>query len=109
MTPEGYKDLPPEIVEAGRVPLTGIVHPLTPRVFVWELFLPECESRLWPEETGGATTLARIKEICVRVRMNKQRDSDIVPELARVLKPEKRRLQQRMHQAITAMLDVVYA
>jgi hypothetical protein len=94
---------PVEIAEAG-VELTGIIHPLTARVWIWSRIAPKqlVRSRGWPLETGGEETLQ------AALLLGQQDGPDADDKLAALLVPEKRRLQQAMSEASHRMLAVAY-
>lgn len=101
--------IPVEVAEAGSVLLTAIVHSLTPRVWVWQHFLPPEQFRRWPSDTGGEKTLAEILGVCEReARQNDRLKDEICEDLVRLLEPERKRLQHEMGKAIRRMVQLVY-
>jgi len=96
--------IPVEIAEAGVVELTGIIHPLAARAWIWREMARKqlVRSRSWPPETGGEETLQ------AALLLGQQDGPDADEKLAALLLPEKRRLERTMSEAIHRMLDLAY-
>jgi hypothetical protein len=118
-TPEACYHLPPEVAAVGEVELTGVIHPMAPRVWVWTEQLaqsvrdfPTDQPRRWPAETGGDATLHQILEVCgwdgASARPGSPAYDAVENELKTLHQPEKERLQAKMRKAIHGMLDLVY-
>jgi len=113
-TSNGPYRIPPELVRAGSIEITAVIHHLTARIWVWNKFLPRLmanevdeASRKWPAETGGDETLRQIIDVCNR-RTREELSDEIAPDLESLLLPERQRLQGNMKEAIHRMLDLVY-
>jgi hypothetical protein len=64
--------LPQPVLEAGRVALTAMIHPLSPAYDFWAPQSPEVQRHIyWPSESGGLTTLKRIFERCAEMQKPK--------------------------------------
>ena len=105
-TSEGLRRVPPELVLAGSVEITAVIHPLTARTWVWNDILPrqiddspDGSTRMWPTETGGNETLRKIMDVCAQPPY---------ADLDMLLLPERKRLQSNMSVAINRMLDLLY-
>jgi hypothetical protein len=128
-TTMGNYHLPPEILDAGSVELTGVIHPLARgSLGTWDLMLHRHARRhaqdhpeYWPRESGGEATLHRIKEILDRYNAYflaeecADEDEEAWPlerqrleeQLAALVLPEARRLQGQMIAAIHRMLALL--
>jgi hypothetical protein len=102
----------PEAVEAGAVPLTGMIHPFANQPSIWSLLTGWKEARgNWPDESGGDATFARIqarcREICsdpskvVRLR---SADRGIDAVFAELVEPERQRQRRLILGAIERVL-----
>jgi hypothetical protein len=61
--------MPQPVLEAGRVELTAMIHPLSPAYDFWAPQSPEVQRHIyWPSESGGQTTLKRIFERCAEMQ-----------------------------------------
>jgi hypothetical protein len=63
--------------------------------------------RDWPIQTEGDETLRQIREVCLRTTSSEAL-SDVDEELAKIVLPERRRLQKNMTDAINRMLALLY-
>lgn len=105
---------PPEILEAGRVTLTAVIHRHTRSEWLWmnhftyaeEDGFPE-SAFAWPDETGGTDIVHAIRSLLA--------DSDsALPKgdsrhsIEELITPERQRQLREIRRAIDAMLDVVY-
>jgi hypothetical protein len=110
--------LPPEVLDAGSIRLTGVIHRLTAKPWVWLQLLPKNSDPCgWPEEAGGSDTFQKIIARCDAIR-RASTQSDVAEkhpgldgideELTTLLAPERNRLQRQMILAISRMITVVY-
>lgn len=121
--------LPPEVVEAGMVELTAVIHPRARHsVDTWNMMLgihdsayAESRSETWPAESGGKVTLRQITGLIDRlalaweVHRTSESEFDALwtevkrldAELEALVLPEVRRLQAKQTEAINRMLDLV--
>jgi hypothetical protein len=109
--------LPQEVLEAGTIQMTGVIHPLTARPWVWlKRLADDTQLPSWPEETGGADTAREIVDRCQVVEA-KIRHSisaatqgrDAVDEdLNRLLAPERQRLHELMVVAMHRVVALLY-
>ncbi len=119
LTEEREFQLPQEVVDAGTVRLTGVIHRQTSVPWPWASYVKEdAETFGWPEETGGAETLARIIERCRSIADEVERSDsadtqasldEADEELERLLAPERERLRGEMKAAIRRVVDLVYS
>jgi len=110
--------LPQEILDAGTIGMTGVIHPLAARPWVWLNRLGKIDQPLsWPEETGGANTAQKIVARCrlveARTRQSGPTEAQggldaVDEELSGLLSPERRRLQERMVEAMQRVVAVLY-
>lgn len=90
--------LPQPILDAGRVELTAVIHPLSPAYDFWAPRSPEAQRKIhWPSESGGQTTLNKIFKRCVEMRQpeyDKEREERCakVPELLKACRTGKERM-----------------
>lgn len=55
----------PEAIEAGAVPLTGLIHPSANQPRIWSVMATrELVPGIWPEESGGVAAFERIQARC---------------------------------------------
>lgn len=101
---EGWTYIPEEILRAGQIELTRLIHPYSSQPQLWKDCLGSTggEGLQWPEESGGRSTLERI------VKIAQYPSDDAKMELERVLEPERRRQKQLMRLAIERVLDLIY-
>lgn len=119
LTEETEFQLPPEVRDAGTTRITGVVHQMSDRPRVWLRFLKNYPDSLpWPEETGGSETGRKIAARCRTIQMEatqsgkaeEHRDLDAIDEeLALLLAPERRRLQQEMVLTMNRVVSLVFA
>lgn len=117
-TDETEYRLPPEALNAGTARVTGVIHKLTARPWVWLRFLPDnADSVGWPEETGGSATIRRIIARCHTIQKEatqsgaaggKQRLDAIDEQLTTLLAPERSRLQREMVLAMNRLVALLY-
>ena len=108
--------VPKEVLEAGRVQITAIVHRRAASVWFWEMVfsLPERDCD-WPQETDESLAIARIRERCRMVREVFSAETELPilrqadPEIEALLSPERERMQREMIAAMTRMRDLVYS
>ena len=107
---EEYR-LPQDVMDAGTIPLTAVIHDLAPRPIIWEkLFDASGHGSAWPEETGGAQVLNQIIARCRSLLDSGDVSSStsVDGELARLLEPERVRLRNTMADAMRRAVSVVY-
>jgi len=116
----GQVSVPSEILAAGRVVLTGIIHPLASTTWVWKGRAPGVEraSSRWPAETGGPETALKILRILQDTpglgsfETQTGPDSEAMigfhPEIHNLVDPERRRLKRLMEEAIYRVTHIVY-
>jgi len=103
--------VPEEILLAGTVSLTGIVHRYACLLNVWHWrgSPGNLKDSDWPAETGGRATLARILDV---VRLSGQDDSDgreaACRQIDALIDPERQRLRRLMREAVERVLELVY-
>lgn len=110
--------LPYEVLEAGTVLMTGVVHRLAARPWVFlKQIEPTDDPLAWPEETGGPPTARKIMDLCQRLAARE--DMEPVEEaengnaaaeedLGALLEPERRRLEEQMVEAMLRVIALVY-
>lgn len=115
--------VPDEILEAGSVKLTGIIHPIASTVWVWRWYLNHPArsgpaNLKWPPETGGPETVLKILRFLEENPREKGIDDKPDPELHlfgynpeihRLVDPERQRLKKLMEQAIRRVVGLIYA
>lgn len=118
----GFIAVPDEVLDAGSVELTGVIHPLTDCSYEWERYGP-LATRPWPEESGGRAALEGLDEIVERSRNDidgsiggafavqestwqgtPRHAFDVYEHIA----PERGRQRRAAIAAVEAMLDVVF-
>ncbi len=105
---------PPEILEAGRVTLTAVVHRHARSEWLWmnhfnfaeEDGFPE-STFSWPEESGGPRIVHAIRNLLDDSDDAIAKAGSRYP-IEELIAPERQRQLQAIRQAIDAMLDVVY-
>ncbi|MBI1789538.1 MAG: hypothetical protein HYR60_18540 [Acidobacteria bacterium] len=105
--------VPREVLEAGRADITGVVHSQAASVWFWErVFSTARSDPRWPEETGGAETIARIRERQGRVLASPEAEGQNLsaadPEIEALVRPERERMQMEMIAAMKRMRELVY-
>lgn len=118
LTEEREFKVPQEVVDAGTVKLTGVMHRRTSTPWVWLRYVGnDAQTFPWPEETGGAETAARIVDRCRSIVAevessnspdNKAKLDETDEELETLLAPERERLRAEIVTAIQAVVDLVY-
>lgn len=119
-TAHGSVEVPPEVLEAGMVRLTGVIHPLTDEVYYWQFWRDRLLEMSWPDESGGRAALERLREVVQRSMQDREsrgatevesrafwraRDAEDVRE---IIAPERERQRREAVSAIGRMLDLVY-
>ena len=102
--------LPEEVVDAGTVCLTGVIHETASESWIWLHYLEEEAHTLpWPEETGGTETGARIVNRCRVFAETKGRYfEEADEELHNLVEPERVRQRTAMVAAMQAVIALVY-
>ena len=102
--------LPEEVVDAGTVCLTGVIHETASEPWIWLHHLQEEDHTLpWPEETGGTETGARIVNRCRVLSTQNERSLEAVDaELHELVEPERVRQRAEMVVAMQAVIALVY-
>ena len=104
-------EMPPEILLAGTVSLTGIIHRCAcmSNLWRWRSRQEHLEKSDWPSETGGRAMLARILDVAHRPD---QDDSDgnepASSQIDALIEPERQRLKRLMRDAVERVLELVY-
>lgn len=112
--------LPPEVIEAGRVGLTRVIHPAFAANAHWIADMsPDAQRKIiWPEASGGQTQLARIiacakavEDTPIDQRAYIRIDGQwlLSPELYEEIRPERARQLREMEAAMHRMYDVIHA
>jgi len=100
--------LPTEILDAGRVRLTAVIHPNSPRFDFWDWRGPSRYRREWPHESGGEAALEDIFNRCREIRDSGFR-CRMDPVLRRLFQPERQRQRAEMLRAIDQVCRVIEA
>jgi len=94
--------IPPEVAAAGRVELTGAIHPLAPlgisKLIRSDQWPPASRAGLWPLETGGEFLVRRLEAL-----LNRPQE-----ELQSAIEPERRRQREEIGRAINRVLALIY-
>jgi hypothetical protein len=112
--------LPQEILVAGQVQLTAVIHPVFSGVWVWKwastrLIGKDKSALRWPEETGGPDALLKILDI---VKSNPQgvfkeiSGSPILefhPEIHSLVDAERRRQKKLVREAIQRVIHLLHS
>lgn len=99
--------LPHEVLAAGTISLTGIIHPKAASIWLWLQHLEkggQPESLPWPEQTGGLETGRKIAALC----RHRESPTGIDQELANLLAPERKRLLLEVVLALQRIVDLLY-
>lgn len=107
----------PEEVEAGAVPLTGMIHPFANQPFIWTLLAERrAVPDIWPEESGGDALFARIQARCREITSDRSKrprlrlsavDRGVDPIFADLVEPERQRQRRLILGAIERLLAVL--
>ena len=110
--------LPQEILDTATIRMTGVIHSLAARPWVWLKNLGNVDQPLsWPEETGGADTVQRIMAQCQVVAARTRQSGPtgaqdglggVDEELSGLLAPERLRLKELMVEAMERVVAVLY-
>lgn len=107
-SPENRFRLPQEILDAGCVEVTGVLHALTGRPEPWEFYAKEFEAgRNWPGESGGPAAFAAILARCEALNFSSTKH-EADPEIAAIVGRERARLKRDMVSAIMRVRSIVY-
>ncbi|MDP1678673.1 MAG: hypothetical protein Q8L02_00860 [Candidatus Nitrotoga sp.] len=100
--------LPQEILDAGCVEVTGVLHALTDRPEPWKFYAKEFEAgRNWPDESGGLAAFSAILARCEALNFSStQHEAD--PEISAIVGRERARLKRDMVSAIIRVRSIVY-
>lgn len=114
----GEYQLPGEVHDAGRVDLTGVIHPVAASASACMAALRSSDETVaWPVETGGPAVLEELRARCRQIEQahrtvpspeDRPRLADVDGELERLLAPERRRLHAQIVLAIGRVVDVLY-
>lgn len=101
---KAWVDVPDEVIQAGCVELTAVVHSCV-NSRLWRAYLANKApgDLTWPAQTGGRTTLEKIMAMCG----NPSEETD--RELNRLFEPERYRQKSLMRDAIERVLEVVFS
>lgn len=104
--------LPEEVVDAGTVCLTGVIHETASEPWIWLRHLEALEATghiiSWPEETGGTETGAAIIDRCRFLSTQNRYLEEADEVLHNLVEPERVRQRTEMVVAIQAVIDLVY-
>ena len=118
------EDQSQEILDAGQVELTGVIHPHSSSYRVW-LRLAARRSSMnpshfcWPEETGGPEVLLKVLEVAESA--SSMRDSfheieisgfpvyEFHPEIHALIQPERQRQKKLMQEAIRRVIRMLHS
>ena len=103
--------VPEEILRAGTIDLTGIIHERASYPFAW--LLAESWGGLaksdWPLETGGRATFISILEAAHRSEhLEGERAASAHREMDALINPERQRLKRLMRDTVAKVLELVY-
>ena len=111
LTREGqWVDVPQEILDAGRVEITGVVHREASTDWLWRWWWwrrdprTSPSARRWPEETGGPNVLLKILEIVE----TKPFEEDFVEGIHVLVEPERQRQKRLMQGAIRRVIKLLH-
>ncbi len=110
--------LPPEVLQAGSVNLTSVIHPLSATYAYWDELGP-AKYLKWPTESGGQGCVQKIIERCQAMRhesFEERKEKRILiseegfvdAELYELFTPERKRQQSEMINAMRRVCDLVY-
>lgn len=100
--------LPQEILDAGCVEVTGVLHAATDRHEYWEFYAKEFEAGdNWPDESGGPAAFAAILARCKELNCSSAQH-EANPEIAALVGRERARLRSDMVSAIMRVRTIVY-
>lgn len=106
--------VPDEILRAGEVNLTGVIHTWASQPFPWlrHLGRPGFEESSWPAETGGRDAFVKILETAERCDSLSLKDLEDFEscrlELDHLLNPERERQKALMRATVGRVLQLVY-
>jgi len=103
--------VPEEILRAGTVNLTGIIHERASYPFAW--LLAESWAGFakpdWPSETGGKATFISILEAAHRSKdLGREQAESTHREMEALINPERQRLKRLMRDTVAKVLELVY-
>jgi len=104
-------ELPQEILLAGTVALTGIIHQRAcmSNLWRWRSRQGDFEGSDWPAETGGRATLARILELAHRSDNDDPDGNEPASsQIDALIEPERQRLKRLMQNAVERVLQLAY-
>lgn len=113
-----WLDVPLEILDVGRVQVTGVIHPIASASWVWnwawENWSRKRQSDLrWPEETGGSEVLRKILKIAERDPGEKNFNHEGVfgfqPEIHALVDLERQRQKKLMEDCIRRVINLIYS
>ena len=112
--------LPSEVLAAGRVRVSGLIHPMGPEFLGMKRH--QLEGFMWPEESGGAARLAQIIELidglrsgAIKFERRPQADaralqlpvlSNVDYRLYDLVEPERERQRRRMLAAMERVIGL---
>ena len=118
LTEEHEFQLPQEVLDIGTVRVTGVIHRNASMPYIWmEPLHDNAYTMPWPEQTGGAETVAKIlgllRNIAKKVKRSPKSDNqgilgEVNQELDNYLVPERKRLQEEMIAAMRKMVNLIY-
>lgn len=100
--------LPQEILDAGCVEVTGVLHAAIDRPEYWEFYAKEFEAEdNWPDESGGSGAFAAILARC-KVLNFSSTNHEADPKIAAIVGRERERIKRNMASAIMRVRSIVY-
>lgn len=100
--------LPQEILDAGCVEVTGVLHSAINRPEYWKFYTKEFEAGdNWPDESGGSAAFAAILARCEALNFSSTKH-EADPEIAAIVGRERARLKRNMVTAIMRVRSIVY-
>lgn len=108
LSKEGWVEVPEELLRAGRVEVTGIIHPHCAEYGfgIWVYWLGSARSAdlAWLNETFEHAAVERILNICQAPDPHRK----LGKEIDRLVEPERNRQKRLMVEAVNCVLEVIY-
>jgi hypothetical protein len=100
----GWLGVPEEVLRAGYARLTGVIHPFSSQISLWKhgLSAKGGGNLQWPEESGGQSTVEKLRTIVQNVPQDAEAQLDLL------LEPERSRQKGLIVRAMETMLTAVY-
>jgi len=101
--------LPPEVMEAGTVMITGVVHKMASQSALWKNGAENASLQLrWPARSGGTKSGRAISDQVRALAAGKTSADAADRALDELIKPERERLQEDMVRAMNRVVEVLY-